>query len=273
MSRQSQELLKYALAPSVNVVRSMLLASILALGLAATAAAQQKDAAAPRPPYLVVGSEHLIVVFEADESALKSLLPPGVKPAAGNVVGLNMYRTQQVVGLVPYTASYLWINVDGFDSPDGTTKGRWMAQGWYGPDPVSSTFRSQAGFPVQLGTTKLERDGNRVHAVLTSGGVDLIDAVITLKEEKPAAAAGLFNYPTLSRNLAQPVPSAVVVNRIPFSGEITPATPVSVQFHFSNNDAARMLQPKRLMDAVYVKGNAFTLGVVDMSPAEMSASR
>jgi hypothetical protein len=34
-----------------------------------------------------------------------------------------------------------------------------------------------------------------------------------------------------------------------------------------------MLQPKRLMDAVYVKGNAFTLGVVDMSPAEMSASR
>jgi hypothetical protein len=250
----------------------MLLASILALGLTATAAAQQKDAAAPRPPYLVVGSEHLIVVFEAEESALKSLLPPGVKPAAGNVVGLNMYRTQQVVGLVPYTASYLWINVDGFDSPDGT-KGRWMAQGWYGPDPVSSTLRTQGGFPVQLGTTKLERDGNRVHAVLASDGVDLIDASITLKEEKPAAAAGLLNYPTLSRNLAQPAPSAVVVNRIPFSGEATPATPVSAQFHFSNNDAARMLQPKKLMDAVYFKGNAFTLGIVDMSPAEMSASR
>jgi hypothetical protein len=63
------------------------------------------------------------------------------------------------------------------------------------------------------------------------------------------------------------------VNRIPFSGEITPATPVSVQFHFGNNDAARTLQPKRLIDAVYVKGTAFTLGVVDMSPVEMSASR
>jgi hypothetical protein len=93
--------------------------------------------------------------------------------------------------------------------------------------------------------------------VLTSDGVDLIDAVITLKEEKPAAAGGLLNYPTLSQNLAQPAPSAIVVNRIPFSGEITPATPVSVQFHFSNNDAARMLQPKRLIDAVYVKGTAF----------------
>jgi hypothetical protein len=120
----------------------MLVASILALGLTATAVAQQKEAAAPRPPYLVVGSEHLIVFFEAEESALKSLLPPGVKPAAGNVVGLNMYRTQQVVGLVPYTASYLWINVDGFDSP--TVRRR--AAGWRraGTDPTPSRPHSGA---------------------------------------------------------------------------------------------------------------------------------
>jgi hypothetical protein len=251
---------------------TMLLASILALGLTVTAAAQQKDATASRPPYLVTGSEHLIIVFEADESALKSLLPSGVKPAAGNVVGLNMYRTQQVVGLVPYTASYLWINIDGFDSPDGT-KGRWMAQGWYGPEPVPTTFRSYLGLPVQLGTTQIERDGNRLHAVLKSDGLDLIDATIALKEEKPASAAGLLNYPALGRNLAQPAASAIVVSRIPVSGEATPATPVSMQFHFSYRDAAKMLEPKRLLDAVYFKGNAFTLGIVDMSPAEMSASR
>jgi acetoacetate decarboxylase len=148
----------------------------------------------PRPPYLVSQTEHLFIIFEADESALKSLLPPGVKPAAGNVVDLNMYHVQHVVGLVPYTASYLWINVDGFDSPDGT-KGRWMAQGWYGPEPVPTVAKTQMGFPVQLGVTRVEHTGNQLHAVLNKDGADLIDATITIKEGNPAPASTVLNYP------------------------------------------------------------------------------
>jgi len=57
-----------------------------------------------------------------------------------------------------------------------------MAQGWYAPEPVPTALRTQSGLPVQLGVTRYEREGNRIHAVLTSEGVDLIDATITLKE-------------------------------------------------------------------------------------------
>ena len=142
----------------------------------------------PRPPYLVSETEHALIIFEADENALKSLLPPGIKPAASHTVGLNMYRAQQVVGLVPYVASYLWIDVDGFDSPDGT-KGRWMAEGWYGPEPMPTVVKTQMGFPVQLGITRPEHTGNRLHAVLNKDGVDLIDATITIKEGNPAPAS------------------------------------------------------------------------------------
>jgi acetoacetate decarboxylase len=147
----------------------------------------------PHPPYLVSVTEQLGIVFEADESALKSLLPPNVKPAAGNTVGLNMYRAQ-VLGLVPYAASYLWINVDGFDSPDGT-KGRWMSQGWYGPEPVTTVFKTQFGYPVELGATRVEREGNRIHAVLNSGGADLINAAIALKEANPNASVESSTIP------------------------------------------------------------------------------
>ncbi|MBV8830649.1 MAG: hypothetical protein JO108_15595, partial [Acidobacteriaceae bacterium] len=143
-------------------------AALLSASLAVFASADQREASAPsgsseaavptnpRPPYLLSQLDVLTIVFEAEESALKSLLPAGIKPAAGNTVGLNMYRAQQAVGLVPYTASYLWINIDGFDSPDGT-KGRWMVQGWYGPEPATTVFRTQMGFPVQVGATGYER--------------------------------------------------------------------------------------------------------------------
>jgi hypothetical protein len=254
----------------------LLAVAALMVSVALPVTAQQKDptvAANPRPPYLISLTELLTIVFEADESALKSLLPPGIKPAAGNVVGLNMYRAEQAVGLAPYTATYLWVNVDGFDSPDGT-KGRWMAQGWYGPEPVPTVLKNQMGFPVQLGVTRLERDRNRVHAVLSSDGVDLLDATITLKEGNPIAASGILNYPALARNISapavQPAMSDIVVNRIPFTAESMPATPVSMDLHFRSTDAAKALQPKKLLDAFYTKGTAVA-GFLDRSPPEMGS--
>lgn len=228
----------------------------------------------PHPPYLI-SLANLIIVFEADEGALKSVLPPTIKPAAGNTVALNMYRAERVVGLVPYTATYLWINIDGFDSPDGT-KGRWMLQGWFGPEPVPTVFRTQLGVPAELGATRLGREGNRIHATLSSNGADLVDAAIALKEGNPIAAGGVLNYPTRRQNLsgdaAQAAKSDIIVNRFPFTGEVTPASPVSMEFHFRNTDAAKALQPKRLLDAFGFKGTVF-VGVPDLNPRELAALR
>jgi hypothetical protein len=150
------------------------------------------------------------------------------------------FPVSAAAGLVPYTGSYLWIDVEGFDSPDGT-KGRWMVQGWYGPEPVPSAIRNYMGLPVQLGVTTYQRDGDRVHAALSSDGVNVIDATITLKEG-PIHRSGFLNYLALGRNLTQPAPSAFVVNRIAGSNESTPATPVSMEFHFRETDAAIRLQ-------------------------------
>ena len=47
-----------------------------------------------------------------------------------------------------------------------------------------------------------------------------------------------------------------------------PATPVSVDFHFRDTDAAKVLKPKKLLGAAYFRGTAFTLGVVDVNPIE-----
>jgi hypothetical protein len=212
----------------------------------------------PKPPYLISVTDSLSIVFEADESALKSLLPPNIKPAASNTGGLNMYQAAKVLGLVPYTCSYLWIDIDGFDSPDGT-KGRWPVQGWLDPEPVPTAFKSQLGFSTELGVTRFEHEGNRIHATLSSNGANLLDATIALKEGSPSAAGGLVNEFGSRRNLsggvAQGATSDIVVNRVPYTAEVSAASPVSSAFHFRTSDAVKVLQPKRLLAAFHFNLN------------------
>jgi hypothetical protein len=86
---------------SIPMRPPLILASIFIMALTIRTGAQQRDTTVPRPPYLILNHEHLVILFEAEESALKALLPIGIKAAPGNVVGLNMYRTQEAVGLVP----------------------------------------------------------------------------------------------------------------------------------------------------------------------------
>ena len=93
----------------------------------------------PKPPYLISLTDHLGIVFEADESALKSVLPPRFKPAAGNTVGLNMYRAD-MLGLVPLSASYLFINIDGFDGEKAP-----RGDGWCNGGMAPSRFRPYSG--------------------------------------------------------------------------------------------------------------------------------
>jgi hypothetical protein len=237
-------------------------------------ATQSSIAANALPPYLITSAEHLIILFEADESAITSILPPGLKPAEGNIVGLNMYHAQHAVGLVPYTASYLWVNLAGFDSSDGT-KGRWMVEGWYAPEPVPTVFKNQLGIPVQLGITRFERSGNRLHAILNSGNVDLIDAAIEVKDTNPISSNTVLKYPAWRKNVpaaaSREPASDIVVNRIPITGELTPASVVSLEFHLQSSDAAKVLQPKRLLDAMYFKSTAFGIGFIDVNPPEMAA--
>jgi hypothetical protein len=82
--------------------------------------------------------------------------------------------------------------------------------------------------------------------------------------------------PEWRRNLtggaASAAKSDIVVTRIPFTGEVTAASPGSLEFHFRDTDATKVLQPKRLVDAFHFKGSAF-LSSPDLSPREVAALR
>jgi hypothetical protein len=220
----------------------------------------------PPPPYLIGDTEHLLIFFEADPASIRELLPPGLEPAPSNTAFLNMYRANTVSGLGPYTATYITVDVQGFDSADGT-KGRFMVRGWYGTEPVAAAFREVLGFPVTIGTTTVERKDNVVSAVLKSNGVPVIEARIAVTG-KTGKIGGVLNYPTWRQ-----IPTAdgrhilfseLLVHRIPFRGDLTPADPVAVNFKVPDTDPLMKLQPRQLLGAAYFRGDSIALGTTDL---------
>jgi hypothetical protein len=76
----------------------------------------------------------------------------------------------------------------------------------------------------------------------------------------------------LTGGAAASAKSEIIVDREAFAGELTAAKPLSLEFHFRDAAAAKVLQPKRLVDAFHFKGIAF-LGAPDLSPPEVSGLR
>lgn len=217
----------------------------------------------PSPPYLATQTEHLSIVFEADEAVVRELLPAGVQPAKGNTALLNMYTVRDSVGLGSYSVAYISYDVEGFDSPTGM-KGRWMVQGWYGPDQATAAFREMFGYPVVLGTTRVERQGERVRAVLTRHGAELIEAQIRLTGKSFGQITGVTDYPSLrqvARSQSGEIASSEIVSRlIPWAGELLEAEPVSITLKVPDKDPLKKLAPKKLLGAWMFKGTAISIG-------------
>src|ERR1700760_3649594 len=131
--------------------------------LAFASAATKAEEKIQPPPYQIAGSSHVIVQVVWDEAAVRKALPPGIKPAKGMTGGMNIYHVERGYVLGAYSSAYFWVDVEGFDSPEGI-KGRWMLTGLYGPEPkTSAALKTYYGFPVRVGSSRVEptADGKR----------------------------------------------------------------------------------------------------------------
>ena len=104
------------------------------LGIAVSVACGSSAAADPilPPPYQMAGTNHVLIGVVWDEAAVRKVLPPGITPVKDMTGGINIYQAERGYVIGPYQSAYFWVDVEGFDSPEGI-KGRWMLAGVYGP--------------------------------------------------------------------------------------------------------------------------------------------
>lgn len=206
----------------------------------------------PNPPWLQTNvDEYMVTVFEADRAAIQALLPPGIRPAAGNTVGLSHYIVREGSGLAPYEATYLFAEVEGFDDPSGG-KGRWFLWGLYSPDRAVVALRDIMGIGPRLGTTRIDTSGRRIRGSGSRDGKVVLASEITLKGDGPAPVGGVLHYPSLRVRptaLGGLAGSELVLSRLPWHAKLQMADPVSVTLDFPADHPLKKLEPKKLLYA------------------------
>lgn len=256
--------------------RSALLRGLLAILFACASALSPPASAAdgfsaapafdplyPSPPYLQTNvDEYMVIVWEADRAAIEALLPPGVRPAATNTVGMSHYVVREGAGLAPYEATYVFAEVEGMDDPGGG-KARWFLWGLYSPDRAVAALREVMGFAPRLGTTRVTESGRKMRGAGSRDGKEILVSEI-LNKGDAATVGGTLHYPAL-RNVPTMMGNAtassdLVLHPISWTARVTMADPVSVKLNLADNHPLKRLEPKKLLYGYSGKDVNFVFG-------------
>lgn len=226
----------------------VLLAAVLAQYCANVTAAER----IPAPPFQIAGSNHVIVGVAWQESEIAKMLPPGVKAVPGATGAINIYQASKGYGISPYQAAYFFVDIEGYDSADGT-KGRWMLQGVYGPEEkVSAAIREFLAWPVRIGSSKVETRGQMKRAMGVLNGETFLTVDIKPSNEPCQGVAGTLNYAAVHPRTGQ-----IFVTQIPYAGDMCKAEPVAVKITAPAGDPFDALQPAKVLWAVEFKNGSF----------------
>ena len=199
------------------------------------------------PPYLVTGSNHVIVGVVWDEKAVRNALPAGVVPVQGMTGAINIYSATGGYGLTPFQSAYFWIDIEGFDSASGI-KGRWMLHGVYGPqEKTVVAMRDWEGFPIRNGTSRFETTTDGKRAIGSVNNHDFV--IVEIKSIPGSCEPGAVTINYLTRKGLVEVPAA---------GDVCKAEPVSVQVHARPGDPFAEFQPLKTLWAIEFRNGAFS---------------
>lgn len=127
------------------------------------------------PPFQYTGDVVLIVVYEADESAIREVLPRQLEPAEGNTVAMCFFLCPDVTGIGPHNFTMPCIPVRF-----GDYSGQFVPYLYTSTDASLACYRECQGWPAVLGRTELAETAGRVRARVTRDGREVIRAEATV---------------------------------------------------------------------------------------------
>jgi acetoacetate decarboxylase len=123
------------------------------------------------PPYQYTGDVVLIVVYEAEESAIREVLPRQLEPLEGNTVAMCFFLCPDVTGIGPHNFTMPCIPVRR-----GDYECQFVPYLYTSTDASLACYRECQGWPAVLGQTELTEAGGRVRARVLRDGREIIRA-------------------------------------------------------------------------------------------------
>ena len=123
------------------------------------------------PPYQYVGDAVLIITYEAEEAAIREVLPRELEPLPGNVVAMCFFLCPEVSGMGAHNFTMPCIPVRY-----GDYAGQFVPYLYTSTDASLACYREGQGWPAVLGQTELSEGDGRVRARVTRDGREVMRA-------------------------------------------------------------------------------------------------
>lgn len=123
------------------------------------------------PPYQYTDDVALIVVYEAEEEAIREVLPVELEPLPGNLVAMCFFLCPNVTGIGPHNFAMPCI-----PARFGDCVGQFVPYLYTSTDASLACYREGQGWPAMLGQTEVTEAGGRVRARVTRNGREIIRA-------------------------------------------------------------------------------------------------
>lgn len=128
------------------------------------------------PPYQYTGDVLLMIVYEADESSIREVLPRELEPLPGNLVAMCFFRCPDVTGLGPHDFTMPCIPVSY-----GDYAGQFVPYLYTSTDASLAGYREGQGWPAVLGDTEINDDkAGNITARVVRNGKEVMRAMATV---------------------------------------------------------------------------------------------
>src|ERR1041384_7509539 len=127
------------------------------------------------PPYQYTNDIVLMILYQADEAAIREMLPRELEPLPGNMVAMCFFLCPDVSGIGPHNFAMPCIPVRF-----GDYVGQFVPYLYTSTDASLACYREGQGWPAVLGQTEMTEAGGRVRARVTRNGREIIRADATV---------------------------------------------------------------------------------------------
>ncbi|MBD0372224.1 MAG: acetoacetate decarboxylase family protein [Pyrinomonadaceae bacterium] len=130
------------------------------------------------PPYQYINNTVLMIVYEAEEAAVREVLPRELEPLPGNAVAMCFFLCPDVNGIGPHDFAMPCIPVRY-----GDYAGQFVPYLYTSTDASLASYRECQGWPAVLGETLIVEEGGSVRASVRRNGREIIEATASVAGE------------------------------------------------------------------------------------------
>jgi len=123
------------------------------------------------PPYQYTDDVVLIIAYEAEEAAIREVLPRELEPLTENTVAMCFFLCPKVTGIGPHNFTMPCIPVRYSDYT-----GQFVPYLYTSTDASLACYREGQGWPAVLGQTEITEAGGRVRGRVVPNGREIIRA-------------------------------------------------------------------------------------------------